>query len=203
MIMEGARKVMVVADPTRESAGALQYALSHAIVDNDTLVLLHVENPNAWRNPFGALFRKQPSTGGGAGAGGAASNSLPPASAEGGGGGGEVDFLDAMKQACGAAQPKLKVTVVVVRAEMADGKDKASVILGQSAELKIDLLIVGHKRSLSNAILGSRRGGSLRGLDTDHIITNSKCTCVAVQKKGQHGGYLLTSKTHKNFWLLA
>ncbi|KAL8048288.1 hypothetical protein ABFX02_07G054200 [Erythranthe guttata] len=203
MIMEGARKVMVVADPTRESAGALQYALSHAIVDNDTLVLLHVENPNAWRNPFGALFRKQPSNGAG---GAAASNSLPPASAEGGGGGGggvEVDFLDAMKQACGAAQPKLKVSVVVARAEMADGKDKASVILGQSAALKIDLLIVGHKRSLSNAILGSRRGGSLRGLDTDHIITNSKCTCVAVQKKGQHGGYLLTSKTHKNFWLLA
>ncbi|XP_012828848.1 PREDICTED: uncharacterized protein LOC105950076 [Erythranthe guttata] len=151
MIMEGARKVMVVADPTRESAGALQYALSHAIVDNDTLVLLHVENPNAWRNPFGALFRKQPSTGAG---GAAASNSLPPASAEGGGGGVEVDFLDAMKQACGAAQPKLKVSVVVARAEMADGKDKASVILGQSAALKIDLLIVGHKRSLSNAILG-------------------------------------------------
>lgn len=146
-----ARKVMVVADPTRESAGALQYALSHAIVENDSLILLHVGNPNAWKNPFGSFFRK-PSNGGGGG-GAATSNCLSPAmmvSAEGSGV--EVDFLDAMKQACLVAHPKLKVAVV--KTEMGDGKDKASVILAESAAHKIDLLIVGHKRSLSNAILG-------------------------------------------------
>ncbi|KAI3469872.1 hypothetical protein Pfo_026535 [Paulownia fortunei] len=142
----GTRKVMVVADPTRESAGALQYALSHAVVENDTLILFHVENPNAWKNPFGSFFKK-PNAGGGA-----TSNSSSSTVAAEGGGGGEVDFLDAMKQACMTAQPKVKV--VVVKAEMADGKDKASVILAQSAAYKIDLLIIGHKRSLSNAILG-------------------------------------------------
>jgi len=26
---------------------------------------------------------------------------------------------------------------------------------------------------------------------------------VSVQKKGQNAGYLLNTKTHKNFWLLA
>ncbi|KAL6532461.1 hypothetical protein OROGR_014431 [Orobanche gracilis] len=143
-----ARKVMVVADPTRESTGALQYALSHAVVENDTLILFHVGNPNIWRNPFGVLFKK---SNGGGGGGGAAST-LAAAGAEGCGGG-EVDFLDAMKQTCMAAQPKVKV--VAVRAEMTEGKDKAAVVLAHGAAHKVDLLIVGHKRSLSNAILGN------------------------------------------------
>ncbi|PIN01810.1 hypothetical protein CDL12_25681 [Handroanthus impetiginosus] len=196
--MEGrsvaARKVMVVADPTHESAGALQFALSHAVVENDTLIIFHVGNHNAWTNPFGVFFRK-PNANSGSGA--TTSTSL----AAEGGAGRVVDFLDTMKQACMAAQPKMKV--VVEKAELVDGKDKAAVILAQSTAHKIDLLIVGQRRSLSNAILGSRRG-SLRGLDTaDYLILNSKCTCVAVQKKGQKAGYLLSSKTLKNFWLLA
>lgn len=52
-----------------------------------------------------------------------------------------------------------------------------------------------------------RQGGSLRGtkgIDTaEYLIENSKCTCVGVQKKGQNAGFLLNTKTHKNFWLLA
>lgn len=147
-----ARKVMVVADPTRESAAALQYALSHAIVENDILILFHVGNPNAWKIniPFGALFRKPSNVGGGA----ASTYQAPVAEGGGGGGGAEVNFLDAMKEACVVGKPKLKV--VVVKAEMGEGngKDKASVILAKSAAYKIDLLIVGHKKGLSNSILG-------------------------------------------------
>ncbi|KAI3459575.1 hypothetical protein Pfo_016238 [Paulownia fortunei] len=147
----GARKVMVVADPSRESAGALQYALSHAVLEDDTLVLLHVENPNAWKNPFGALF-KSPLSPGSARVSGVGSYSSSVAAVEGGGGG-EVDFLDGMKRACMAAKPKLKV--VVEKAEMAEGNDKASVILAHSAACKVDLLIIGQiRRSLSNALLG-------------------------------------------------
>jgi len=37
----------------------------------------------------------------------------------------------------------------------------------------------------------------------EYLIENSKCTCVGVQKKGQNGGYLLNTKTYRNFWLLA
>lgn len=37
----------------------------------------------------------------------------------------------------------------------------------------------------------------------EYLIENSRCLCVGVQKKGQNAGYLLNSKTHKNFWLLA
>lgn len=128
------RKVMVVAEPTRESAVALQYALSHAVLEQDELILLHVENPNSWRNTF-STFLRRPSVG----------------SSDGGGGGGDVDFLEEMKHACKAAQPKLPVSVE--RMEM-EGKDKASVILFRSIILGIDLIVIGQRRSLSTAILG-------------------------------------------------
>ncbi|KAL3507483.1 hypothetical protein ACH5RR_032865 [Cinchona calisaya] len=194
------RKVMVVADPCRESAAALQYALSHVVLENDTLILLHVVNPNSsWRIPFGAIFKKAPSLSA------SSTSSSSSLSSEGfggggGGGGGTIDFLEAMKHACGIAQPRLKVHVK--RVEM-DGKDKASIILAQSTSHGVDLIVIGQRTTLSNAILGPKRSRSLRGLDTaEYLIENSKCTCVGVQRKG-NGGYFLNSKTHKNFWLLA
>jgi len=196
--MEGqdapARKVMVVVDPTRESAVALQYALSHAVLEKDTLILFHVENSNVRKNPFGSFFRKHTTQLAGSGGTTASSSSLEAS-------GGIMEFLEAMKHACEIAHPNLKI--LVRKADMVDGKDKASIILAQTIAQKIDLLVIGQRRSLSNAILGHKRG-SLRGLDTaEYLIENSKCTSVAVQKKGQNAGYLLNTKTQKNFWLLA
>ncbi|CAI9776050.1 unnamed protein product [Fraxinus pennsylvanica] len=147
--MEGrdapARKVMVVVDPTRESAAALQYTLSHALIEKDTLILFHVENSNAWKNPFGSFFRKSSVQSAGS-ASTVASSSSTEAS------GGVMDFLEAMKHACEIAHPKLKI--LVEQADMVDGKDKASIILAQTIAQKIDLLVIGQRRSLSNAILG-------------------------------------------------
>lgn len=139
-----ARKVMVVADPTRESAGALQYALSHVLLEQDELILIHVDNPNAWKNPF-ATFLRRPSN---SSSNGAATLS---SSSEGVAAQGDVDFLEEMKQACEVAQPKLRVHTAKVQLE---SSTKASVILSQTKILGIDLLVIGQRRSLSNAILG-------------------------------------------------
>lgn len=184
------KKVMVVADPSRESAGALQWALSHAVLEHDELILLHVEQPTSWRSTFSTFLRRPMSP-----AVAATASSME-------GGSGDFDFLEEMKKACEAAQPKVKVKIE--RVEM-DDKDKASIILLQSKVLSVDTLVIGQRRSLSNAIFGYRlSGGSTRGIDTaEYLIENSKCTCVGVQKKGQNAGYLLNTKTHKNFWLLA
>lgn len=61
--------------------------------------------------------------------------------------------------------------------------------------------------SSSNSNRCRRRGGSMKGTRmtdlAEYLIENSKCTCVGVQKKGQNGGYLLNTKTYRNFWLLA
>ncbi|KAF8016140.1 hypothetical protein BT93_H1608 [Corymbia citriodora subsp. variegata] len=203
------RKVMVVADPTRESAAALQYTLSHGVVERDELILLHIENPSSWRTTLSTLFRR-PSY---VAAGNSQSGSSRGASVgrnggnEGGGdGGSEVDFLDEMKHACELAQPNVRVRTT--RVELEGDKDKASAILSQCSSHEIDVLVVGQRRSFSTAILGCRRrGGSTRGTRmtdlAEYLIENSKCTCVGVQKKGQNGGYLLNTKTYRNFWLLA
>jgi len=137
---------MVVADPTRESAGALQYALSHAVIEQDELILLHVENPSSWRNTI-STFLKMPSLGNSntvsleiGGSGGAAA-------AEGEG----VDFLEEMKQICKASQPKIKVRVM--RVEM-DGRDRAATILSLTKTHGVDVIVIGQKRSISSALLG-------------------------------------------------
>lgn len=139
-----ARKVMVVAEANRESVIALQYTLSHSVLEQDELILLYVENPSSWRNTF-STFLRRPSIGS------SSSSSMVPS--DGCGGGGDVDFLEEMKNACKATLPKLRVRVE--RAEM-DGsyRDKAGLILFQSQQLGIDVIVIGQRRSLSTAILG-------------------------------------------------
>ncbi|KAI3884800.1 hypothetical protein MKX03_002832 [Papaver bracteatum] len=206
------RKIMVVADPTRESAGALQWVLSHAILEHDELILLHVANASSWRNTLTTFLKRSPSAtttseggsergerGGGGGGGGGGDKEQKEQKER------DLEFLAEMKNACELAQPKVKVKTE--RVEM-EGREKAFTVLMQSKLLSIDLLVVGQRRHLSSAILGCRLSThstkATKGMDTaEYLIENSKCTCVGVQKKGQNGGYLLNTKTHKNFWLLA
>ncbi|XP_057959465.1 uncharacterized protein LOC131151958 [Malania oleifera] len=222
-----ARKVMVVADPTRESAAALQWTLSHALMERDELILLHVENPASWKNTFSTFLTRRPvnprgptvaihspsSSGSSTTTVTATPTPTPNANAAAinvaaeGGGDNSGYFLEEMKNACEAAQPKARVHVE--RVEMGS-QDKAATILFQSAALSVDLLVIGQRRTFSTALLGnmltggSTRSGTTKGLDTaEFLIENSMCTCVGVQKKGQNAGYLLSTKTQKNFWLLA
>ncbi|KAG8484607.1 hypothetical protein CXB51_023940 [Gossypium anomalum] len=160
MVTPPARKVMVVADPAPHSAAALQYALSHALLEQDELILLHVENTSSWKNTL-TTFLKRPTIA-------SAANAMTPNISSGPDWGStDVNFLDQMKYASEIAQPKIPVRIEKIDP---DGKDKAT-------------------------------GSKL--IDTvDYLIENSPCTCVGVQKKGQNGGYVLNSKTQKNFWLL-
>lgn len=150
------RKVMVVVDPTRESAAALQYAISHAVMDNDQVILLHVDNPNSWRNAI-STFLKRPNGGGSTNSNNnnnvhaAATATAASDGGQGGGATADVDFLEEMKKACKVAHPKVKVGTLRVELE---GKDKASMIMAQTKSLGVDLLVIGQRRSLSTAILG-------------------------------------------------
>lgn len=139
---------MIIADPTPHSASALQYALSHAVVDHDKVILVHVVNSlAAWKNPFVGLLRK--------------SNLSVPANTPsyinpndwlaGINFFGDEDFLEQMRRACEIAKPKIKVRTE--RIEMGN-KDKANTILHKSTCLGADVIIIGQKRSISSAILG-------------------------------------------------
>ncbi|XP_010264852.1 PREDICTED: uncharacterized protein LOC104602753 [Nelumbo nucifera] len=184
------KKVMLVANGSRESADALQWVLSHGLLENDELILLHVEQPSSWKRNALATFRRRPSLP-------VAATSTSGSAAEGGG---DLEFLEEMKSACEAAQPKVRVQVERVEIE---GKDKAATILRQSRKLSIDTLVIGQRRSPT--FLGCTLGpGGTKAMDiADYLIENSKCTCIGVQKKGQNAGYVLNTKNQKNFWLLA
>ncbi|VYS62529.1 unnamed protein product [Arabidopsis thaliana] len=205
------RKIMVIADPTRESAAALQYALSHAVLEQDELILVHIENSGgSWKNAFSSFLRlpssisssssgSSPASNGTTTASNAAANALASEIGQGDG-----NFLEQMKRICEIAQPKVRVHTECIAI---DGV-KATAILLHGDKLGVDVIIIGQRRTISSSLLGTRRhGGSLRGskgVDTaEYLIENSKCTCVGVTKKGQNGGYVLNTKTHKNFWLLA
>ncbi|KAF3791936.1 hypothetical protein EJ110_NYTH13185 [Nymphaea thermarum] len=136
----GPRKVMVVADPTRESMGALEWALSHALLDKDQLILLHVVPSVTRRSSFSSLLKWPPANysavGGVEGGGGGGVVGCV-------GGGGEKDFLDAMKAACESKLPKTRVGVETVGME-AEGKGPT--ILSQTRAHAVDLLIIGQRR---------------------------------------------------------
>lgn len=134
-----ARKVIVLADPTRESAVALQYALSNVVLENDELILLHVESPNSWRKNTLSFLRR---------------SSLPShyvPNLEGG----DIDFLEAMKQVCEVAQPGIRIRKEKMQMEAkVKDKDKANAILVRCNTLGVDAVIIGQRRSLSSALLG-------------------------------------------------
>ncbi|CAH2079210.1 unnamed protein product [Thlaspi arvense] len=208
------RKIMVIADPTRESAAALQYTLSHAVLEQDELILVHVENNcGSWKNAFSSFLRLPSSISSSSSSSGSSPAAAANANANAANvasslaseiGQGEGNFLEQMKRICEIAQPKVRVHTECITMEGV----KACTILLHGDKLGVDVIIIGQRRTISSSLLGSRRpGGSLRGskgVDTaEYLIENSKCTCVGVQKKGQNGGYVLNTKTHKNFWLLA
>ncbi|RWR97286.1 hypothetical protein CKAN_02671100 [Cinnamomum micranthum f. kanehirae] len=183
------KKVMVVAEPGRESAGALDWAISHALVEHDELILLQMEQSSILKRRALSAFLRRPSL--------AVVTAAMVAMEEavgGGGGGGENQYLEEMKKKCEKAKPKVRVQIA--RAEV-EGKNRASAIISQTNLLSVDVLVVGQRRNF----LGHRR--PYKGLDTaEYLIENSVCPCVGVQKK-HSGGYLLNTKTRKNFWLLA
>lgn len=144
------RKVMVVADPTQESAGALQYALSQAVFDSDELILFHVENPNWWRTTLTMFLRKPGLMSLGPASASASANATT--SVEGSLGREDMDFLEEMKNACKLGKPKLQVRVE--KKVVMEGKDKATTILDQSKLLGVDVLIIGQRKSLSTILLG-------------------------------------------------
>ncbi|XP_062204957.1 autophagy-related protein 9 [Phragmites australis] len=198
------RLVMIVADPGRESTAAMEWALSHAVVEGDDILFLHVNMPHP----------NSGAAGGGAGpsrTGSGGSVGSPLAALLGGGGGGGSgagadagDFMEAMRTACKARHPRARVRAVRVEPATEGREAKAQTILAESQRRGVELLVIGHRRVSS--FLGFRSAnGSSRGHDNtaEFLIEHSKCLCVSVQKKGQNAGYLLNTKTHKNFWLLA
>ncbi|XP_062111503.1 universal stress protein PHOS32-like [Humulus lupulus] len=175
------RKIMVVVDSSFEAKVALQWALSHSMPNQDKLVLLHVIKP---------ISRK------GTGTGEQLSKEKAPKAFE---------LVYSLKNMCQSKKAEVEIDVSVI-----EGKEKGPRILEEAKKQSVDLLVLGQKkRSTTWRLLmmwsaGHRAGGGVGGGVVEYCIQNATCMALAVRRKNRRvGGYLITTKRHKDFWLLA
>ena len=132
------RLVMIVADPGRESTAAMEWALSHSIVEGDDILLLHVNMPHP-NNGAAGPGPSRSSSGGSTGS--------PIAVLLGGGAGADGgDFMEAMRAACKARYPRARVVGRRVEPATEGREAKAQTILAESQHRGVELLVIGHRR---------------------------------------------------------
>ncbi|GMN61726.1 hypothetical protein TIFTF001_030818 [Ficus carica] len=173
-------KIMVVVDSNLDEAkGALDWALSHTVQTQDTLVLLHVSKPSTQGANSNAKVNNLRAT----------------------------ELLHSMKNNCQRKRPGVKVEI-----EMLQGKERGPIIVEAAKRQRVSLLVLGQKRkksvwwSLMKKITRwTTRNNGKRWRDiAEYCIENAACMTIAVRRKNRKlGGYLITTKRHKNFWLLA
>lgn len=100
---------------------------------------------------------------------------------------------------------------------MAQGKEKGPIIVEESTKRDVSLLVLGQKKkSMTWRLImmwahggrvvggGGGDGSGGRGGVVDYCIQNASCMAIAVRRKSKKlGGYLITTKRQKDFWLLA
>ncbi|XP_076917319.1 uncharacterized protein LOC143577354 [Bidens hawaiensis] len=170
-----ARKVMIVVDPSVEAKNALQWALSHTVQSHDILVLLYVKKITSKQ---GNDLNKEKAT------------KVP-------------GFICAMRNTSQIKHPNLQVEI-----SMVEGKDKGTTIVEEAKKQEVTMLVLGQKKQpITWRLLLTWAGKTLGGYGggvVDYCVQNATCMAVAVRKKSKRvGGYLITTKRQKDFWLLA
>ncbi|WJX90112.1 hypothetical protein P8452_72043 [Trifolium repens] len=169
---ESGNKVMVVVDSSFEAKGALDWALSHTIQKQDTVVLVHVARPLREGGESDVKFNVK-----------------------------AYQLLLDMKSMCEMKKPGVLVNIVLL-----EGEEKGAAIVQEAKQQRVSLLVVGQrKRSILWCLM--RKWTRMRRTKSgvaEYCIQNSPCMTIAVRRKNKKlGGYLITTKRHKNFWLLA
>ncbi|CAN4088338.1 unnamed protein product [Withania somnifera] len=160
-------RVMVVVDTSLEAKNALQWALTHTVQNQHTIVLLSVIKPSQQGENNHRAY----------------------------------ELLYSMKTICQTKRPGLQVEIAVQ-----EGKEKGPVIVEAAKQRKVSLLILGQR---TRSIMWRRvcriwSGKKSKNRVAEHCIHNAKCLTIAVRRKSsKYGGYLITTKRHKDFWLLA
>ncbi|KAL5759329.1 hypothetical protein ACOSP7_017854 [Xanthoceras sorbifolium] len=168
------RKIMIVVDSSNEAKGALQWSLSHTVQKPDKLVLLYVIKPSD-QQATGEESRKE---------------RAPRA----------YELVHSLKKMCQQKRPEVEVEVAVV-----EGKEKGPAIVEEARKQGVSLLVLGQKkRSMTWRLIMMWAGNRVTGGVVEYCIQNADCMAIAVRRKSKkQGGYLITTKRHKDFWLLA
>ncbi|XWS23063.1 hypothetical protein CRYUN_Cryun29cG0089500 [Craigia yunnanensis] len=169
------RKIMIVADSSIEAKGAIQWALSHTVQCQDTVILLYVTKPSKQVPALNDESDK---------------NRAPRA----------CEPVSSLKNMCKQKRPEVEVEVAVVQ-----GKEKGPTIVEEAKKQGVALLVLGQKKkSMTWRLIMMWAGNRVTGGVVEYCIQNASCMAVAVRRKSKKlGGYLITTKRHKDFWLLA
>ncbi|GAU34410.1 hypothetical protein TSUD_217500 [Trifolium subterraneum] len=168
------RKIMIVIDSSFEAKGALQWALTHTVQNHDTIVLLHVMKSSKQATDDEA-----------------SSKETDPRAYE---------LASSFKNICNTKMPEVQIEIAVT-----EGKEKGPKIVEEAKKQGVALLVLGQKkRSTTWRLLMMWAGNRVTGGVVEYCIQNAHCMAIAVRRKSNKtGGYMITTKRHKDFWLLA
>ncbi|KAK6787624.1 hypothetical protein RDI58_016149 [Solanum bulbocastanum] len=164
-------RVMVVVDPSLDPNCALQWALSHTVQRQDTIILLYVSKISKEGEKANSEINQR-----------------------------AYELLCSMKNMCQTRKPGVQVEIV-----MQEGKEKGAVVVEEAKQRKASLLVLGQrKRSIMRRLLRIWTRKKSRSRVVEYCIQKANCMTIAVRRKSsKYGGYLITTKRHKNFWHLA
>ncbi|CAH2055219.1 unnamed protein product [Thlaspi arvense] len=174
-IIEAGNRVMVVVDKVIASTGALEWALKHTLQSHDYLFLLYFSKP----------FTK-----------GKRKNRKREVKTD--------ELVHTLKKLCQTKRPGIEVEI---RRLEGKEKEKGEKIVEEAKEQEVSLLVVGEEKKPPVWRMVKRWGWKKRrgraGV-LKYCLEKASCMTIAVKPKSRKlGGYLITTKRHKNFWLLA
>ncbi|KAK4843392.1 hypothetical protein QYF36_007524 [Acer negundo] len=170
----GGNKVMVAVDSSLDAKGALEWALTHTLQNQDTILLVSVANSSKLGKEYNMKLNLR-----------------------------SYEKLHSMKNICEMTRPGVQVELVMLEGKE---KEKGAMIVEEAKKQKVSLLVLGQKKKKSILWRFMKRWSSKTTAKciVNHCIQNASCMTIAVRRKStQLGGYLITTKRHKNFWLLA
>lgn len=114
---------------------------------------------------------------------------------------GVYELLHSMEEMCAMRRPGVHVEATLV-----EGKERGLKIVEEAKMQRASLLILGQKKRTLlwrlRSLCTHRR--KTRNSIVEYCIHNANCMTIAVRRKSRkYGGYLITTKRYKNFWLLA
>lgn len=97
---------------------------------------------------------------------------------------------------CKASKPQVEVEAVVIQGP------KVETVLNQVKKLEVSVLVLGQKKPSS--MITCLFGRSNTEEFVEKCINKAECLTIGVRKQSKNmGGYLISTRWQKNFWLLA
>lgn len=110
--------------------------------------------------------------------------------------------LEAMRSICQAKRPEVRVELSLV-----EGKERGPTIVEAARKQGVSLLVMGQKkqsmtwRLLSMWMAGGKGAG---GSTVEYCVQHATCMALGIRRKSRRGGgYLITTRRQRDFWLLA